>query len=46
MEKLRLVKAALPEGLGAEIDRLDAMLKGLAKQQPTASAAATPPASR
>jgi hypothetical protein len=46
MDKLRLVKAALPEDLGAEIDRLDAMLKGLAKQQPTASAAATPPASR
>ncbi|WP_295608863.1 hypothetical protein [uncultured Lamprocystis sp.] len=46
MDKLRLVKAALPESLGAEIDRLDAMLKGLAKQQPTASAAATPPASR
>jgi hypothetical protein len=38
MDKLRLVKSALPAGLGAEIDRLDALLKGPAKQQPTATA--------
>ncbi|MGV0950555.1 MAG: hypothetical protein ACOYB3_07760 [Azonexus sp.] len=39
MDKLRLAKSALPEGLNAEIDRLDAILKGLAKQQPTSTAA-------
>lgn len=33
MDKLRLVKAGLPAGLSAEIDRLDAMLKNPAKQQ-------------
>ena len=46
MDKLRLVKPALPAGLSAEIDRLDAMLKALAKQQPTTTAAALTPAGR
>jgi replicative DNA helicase len=46
MDKLRLVKSTLPAGLSTEIDRLDAMLKGLAKQQPTTSAAAPMPAGR
>jgi hypothetical protein len=44
VDQLRLAKSALPEGLSTEIDRLDAMLKGLAKQQPTSTAAVPTPA--
>jgi hypothetical protein len=44
MDKLRLVKSALPEGLSAEVDRLDVILKDLLKKPPSSTAAVPTPA--